>query len=129
MQEVAKSSDYAPSRTIYLFSVNLKRLSRTLLERCYQTIGNLMSRRLSEIQDHSRVLEKQERMEATVMALKAQHGEEAAEEAAKDLEELVTEADREQLKKLKITLNKLQQSELQVDDTIFILTQYITHYS
>lgn len=54
----------------------------------------------------SRVLEKQERMEATVMALKAQHGDEAAEEAAKDLEELVTEADREQLKKLKVTLNK-----------------------
>ncbi|KAK3740110.1 hypothetical protein QZH41_012346 [Actinostola sp. cb2023] len=118
MQEVAKSTDYAPSRTIYLFSVNLKQLSRTLLERCYQTIGNLMSRRQSEIQDHSRVLEKQDRMEATVMALKIQHGEEAANEALKELEELVTEADREQLRKLKLILNKYVQNVNSVSGTV-----------
>ncbi|XP_031566026.1 DNA-directed RNA polymerase III subunit RPC3-like [Actinia tenebrosa] len=128
MQEVPKTADYAPSRTFYLFSVNLKQLSRMHLERCYQTQGNLMSRRQSETQDNRRLLEKQERMDATIAGLRAQHGEEAAAEAVSELEELITEADKEQLKKLKVTLDKLQQAELQVDETAFILSQYITNY-
>lgn len=51
-------------------------------------------------------MEKQERMDATIAGLKAQHGEEAAAEAVSELEELITEADKEQLRKLKVTLNK-----------------------
>jgi len=66
----------------------------------------------------SRVLEKQDRMEATVMALKIQHGEEAANEALKELEELVTEADREQLRKLKLILNKYVQNVNSVNGTV-----------
>lgn len=45
-------------------------------------------------------------MDATIAALRSQHGEEAAAEAVGELEELVTEADKEQLRKLKVTLNK-----------------------
>ena len=35
-QEVPKTPDYAPSRTIYLFSVDLNQVARNLLERCYK---------------------------------------------------------------------------------------------
>ena len=55
---------------------------------------------------YRRLLEKQERLEATVAALQEQHGEEAAAEAVAELQEMVTPTDREQLDKLKQTLVK-----------------------
>ena len=35
-QEIPRTSDYAPSRTFYLFSVELPQLSRMLIEKSYQ---------------------------------------------------------------------------------------------
>ncbi|KAJ7388794.1 hypothetical protein OS493_035578 [Desmophyllum pertusum] len=84
-----------------------------------------MSRRQTEVQEHRRLVEKEERLEVTINSLKAQHGEETSAEAIAELQELIIPAEREQLRKLKLTLAKLEQSELQVDETIFILSQYI----
>lgn len=128
LQEIPRTSDYAPSRTFYLFSVDLQQLSRMLIEKSYQALGNLMSRRQTEVQEHRRLVEKEERLEATINTLKAQHGEDTSAEAIAELQELIIPAEREQLKKLKLTLAKLEQSELQADETIFILSQYITSH-
>ena len=38
-QEIPRASDYAPSRTFYLFSVDLRQLSRMLIEKSYQVIN------------------------------------------------------------------------------------------
>ena len=35
-QEIPRTADYAPSRTYYLFSVNLQQVARTVLLRCYK---------------------------------------------------------------------------------------------
>ncbi|KAK2563047.1 DNA-directed RNA polymerase III subunit RPC3 [Acropora cervicornis] len=125
MQEIPRTSDYAPSRTFYLFSVELPQLSRMLIEKSYQALGNLMARRQTEVQENRRLVEKEERLEATINSLKAQHGEDTSAEAIEELRELIIPAEREQLKKLKLSLAKLEQSEIQVDETIFILSQYI----
>lgn len=52
-----------------------------------------------------RLVEKEERLEATINSLKAQHGEETS-EAIAELQELIIPAEREQLRKLKLTLAK-----------------------
>ena len=39
LQEVSKASDYAPSRTFYLFRVDMPQVARLLLNRCYQVIA------------------------------------------------------------------------------------------
>merc|ERR550534_221960 len=49
MQEISKTGDYAPSRTFYLFSVDLPHLARLLLNRSYQTMANLRCRRDGEM--------------------------------------------------------------------------------
>ena len=36
LQEIPRSTDYAPSRTFYLFSVNLQQVARMVLQRCYK---------------------------------------------------------------------------------------------
>lgn len=128
LQEIPRASDYAPSRTFYLFSVDVKQLSRMLIEKSYQALGNLMSRRQTEVQEQRRLVEKEERLEATINSLKAQHGEETSADAIAELQELILPAEREQLKTLKLNLAKLEQSELQVDETIFSLSQYIASH-
>lgn len=56
--------------------------------------------------DSRRLVEKEERLEATISSLKAQHGEETSAEAIAELQELILPAEREQLKKLKLNLAK-----------------------
>ena len=53
-----------------------------------------------------RLVEKEERLEATINTLKAQHGADTSVEAIAELQELIIPAEREQLKKLKLTLAK-----------------------
>ncbi|XP_023933102.1 DNA-directed RNA polymerase III subunit RPC3-like [Lingula anatina] len=52
LTEVPKTPDHAPSRTFYLFSVNINQVSRMLLERCYQVCGNLIIRREHETKEN-----------------------------------------------------------------------------
>jgi len=128
LQEIPRASDYAPSRTFYLFSVDLQQLSRMLIEKSYQALGNLMTRRQTEVQEQRRIVEKEEKIEAMINSLKAEHGDDTSAEAIDELQEMIIPAEREQLKKLKLTLAKLEQSELQVDETVFLLSQYIASH-
>ncbi|XP_045864612.1 DNA-directed RNA polymerase III subunit RPC3 isoform X3 [Meles meles] len=72
LQEIPKTPDHAPSRTFYLYTVNILSAARMLLHRCYKSIANLIERRQFETKE-----------------------------------------------------NKLDASEIQVDETIFLLESYI----
>ncbi|XP_035870973.1 DNA-directed RNA polymerase III subunit RPC3 isoform X3 [Phyllostomus discolor] len=71
-EEIPKTPDHAPSRTFYLYTVNILSAARMLLHRCYKSIANLIERRQFETKE-----------------------------------------------------NKLDASEIQVDETIFLLESYI----
>ena len=51
-QEIPRTPDYAPSRTFYLFSVNLLHVARMLVERCYKALGNLITKRMTEMKEN-----------------------------------------------------------------------------
>lgn len=123
IQEVSKASDYAPSRTFYLFRVDMPHVARLLLSRCYQAIGNLMLRREAEMEENKRLLEKNEKIDGILSALSKTN--EDTEQVMAELEELITPTEKQQLEKLKVDLARLEQGEIQVEDTIFILQNYI----
>ena len=52
MQEIPRTPDHAPSRTFYLFTVEITQLSRMVLEHCYKSLANLMSRRAFETKEN-----------------------------------------------------------------------------
>ena len=56
LQEIPRTPDYAPSRTFYLFSVNLPYLSRMVLERCFKAMGNLIAKRIAETKENKSVI-------------------------------------------------------------------------
>ena len=52
LQEIPKTPDYAPSRTFYLFSVQLLPVALVVRERCYKALGNLIARSAMESNDN-----------------------------------------------------------------------------
>nr|XP_047140589.1 DNA-directed RNA polymerase III subunit RPC3 isoform X2 [Hydra vulgaris] len=102
IQEVSKTKDYAPSRSFYLFGVDMPQVSRLLLNRSYQAMGNLMLRRKFEMEENKRLLEKDEKIEGILAALSTSN--EQTEQVIQELEELITPTEKEQLAKLKLDL-------------------------
>ncbi|XP_066917315.1 DNA-directed RNA polymerase III subunit RPC3-like [Clytia hemisphaerica] len=123
VQEITKTSDYAPSRTFYLFAVDLPQVVRLLMNRCFQAIGNMMIRRDSEEEENKRLLEKNEKIEGILSALSGTT--EDTEQVMRELEELITPTEKQQLEKLKINLARLEQGEIQIEDTVFILQNHL----
>ncbi|KAJ7307523.1 hypothetical protein JRQ81_009548 [Phrynocephalus forsythii] len=122
LQEIPKTPDHAPSRTFYLYTVNTLSSARMLLQRCYKSVANLIERRLHETKENRRLLEKSQRVEAILASMQATGAEEAQ---LQEVEEMITPPERQQLETLKHNVNKMDASENQVDETIFLLESYI----
>ncbi|XP_056402070.1 DNA-directed RNA polymerase III subunit RPC3 [Hyla sarda] len=122
LQEIPKTPDHAPSRTFYLYAVNPLSAARMLLQRCYKTVANLIERRQFETKENKRLLEKSQRIEAIIASMQATGAEDSQ---LQEIEEMITAPERQQLENLKRNVNKLDASEIQVDETIFILESYI----
>ncbi|XP_033634407.1 DNA-directed RNA polymerase III subunit RPC3-like [Asterias rubens] len=122
MQEIPRTPDHAPSRTFYLFTVEITQLSRMVLEHCYKSLANLMSRRAFETKENKRLIEKSQRVEAIAASLQ-NHGADQAQTA--EVEDMITPLEKNQLEKYRNKMSKLAQSELQVDCTIFTLSNSI----
>ncbi|KAL4636168.1 DNA-directed RNA polymerase III subunit RPC3 [Arapaima gigas] len=123
LQEIPKTPDHAPSRTFYLYTVNPLPTARMLLQHCYKTVANLIDRRLHETKENKRLLEKSQRIEAILASLQASGAETAQ---LTEVEEMITAPERQQLEALRHHVNKLDSSENQVDETIFLLESYIS---
>ncbi|NWR59027.1 RPC3 polymerase, partial [Bucorvus abyssinicus] len=122
LQEIPKTPDHAPSRTFYLYTVNLPSTARMLLHRCYKSVANLIERRQFETKENKRLLEKSQRVEAILASMQATGAEEAQ---LQEIEEMITAPERQQLETLKRNVNKIDASENQVDETIFVLESFI----
>ncbi|CAD5122462.1 DgyrCDS10885 [Dimorphilus gyrociliatus] len=132
--EVPKTSDHAPRSTFYLFSVNIDALARKLEENCYMILGNLYSRRDHEGKKSKRLLEKQSKIEAIALQMtnaldpSAPDHAQKLEECQKEIEEMSTVGEKEQIERLSKAYSQLDQAEMQTEELLFILRQCI-HYS
>ncbi|NXL03859.1 RPC3 polymerase, partial [Mesembrinibis cayennensis] len=103
LQEIPKTPDHAPSRTFYLYTVNVLSSARMLLHRCYKSVANLMERRQFETKENKRLLEKSQRVEAILASMQATGAEDAQ---LQEIEEMITAPERQQLENLKRNVNK-----------------------
>ncbi|XP_023226320.1 DNA-directed RNA polymerase III subunit RPC3-like [Centruroides sculpturatus] len=69
LYEIPRTPDHAPSRTFYLFHVDLVQLCRSLLDRCYKVMFNSICHREFINREHKRLLEKKQRVEAITATL------------------------------------------------------------
>ncbi|XP_071953346.1 DNA-directed RNA polymerase III subunit RPC3-like [Antedon mediterranea] len=124
VQEIPRTPDHAPSRTFFLFNVNADQVCRNILERSYKSIVNLFLRRNHETQNNKRVIEKSQRVEAIAASLQSAGADDAQ---TAEIEDMITPAEAAQLKRYKDNISKLEKSEIQVDEAIFILKLYLEY--
>jgi DNA-directed RNA polymerase III subunit RPC3 len=120
-----KTSDYAPSRTYFLFSIDKTEVSCDVLQRCYKSVFNAITRRLKEVQQHKVLLERKNFIDALISRLQHQQSFQDVEQQIQDLRDSFTTHDSELLEKVNNNVKKLEQSELQIDDTIFLFQTWL----
>lgn len=126
MQEIKKAGvSAAPMKTFFLFHIDLNLVVRMEVEHCYHALYNTMHRREYEVTNNKRMIDKQLRMQTLTSNLK-EHG--ATEEQLAEIAELMTPSEKQQLEKVQSTIKKLGVTELQIDDTLFLLTMYLRYH-
>ncbi|KAK2467069.1 hypothetical protein APHAL10511_001327 [Amanita phalloides] len=105
MQEVPKSADRNPTRTFYLWYVDLRKACSIMLANMYKTLHNIEVRRQSEreVPEIRAVLEKRERIDVS------------------QDETLLSRLERDLLRSWEEKQEKLTVLEMRVDESIFIL--------
>ncbi|KAM7293070.1 DNA-directed RNA polymerase III subunit RPC3 [Ixodes scapularis] len=122
-QELPRTPDYAPSRMIYLFHVDLPQLSRQMLEWCCQAVCNLVLRREHICQEHRRLLDKKQRVDLILASM--EHNK-ASPEQVHEVKEMITPPERKQLAYVKHVSSKMELSEVQLDETMLLLQLYVS---
>ncbi|CAG0882956.1 unnamed protein product [Darwinula stevensoni] len=125
LKEIRKSlSNTGPNKSFYLFYINLNQVVRMLLELSYKAILNAICRRHMEVDEHYRLLDKQQRLDSILQSLQEQN---ASQEQMDDIEEMMTPPEKALLENVQAITDKLSHSELQVEETLFLLQMFL-HY-
>ncbi|KAL6309048.1 RNA polymerase III subunit RPC82-domain-containing protein [Sparassis latifolia] len=106
LQEVPKSADRNPTRTFYLWYVDLQKAYSVLLNNLYKTLYNIGMRRQAEKEEPSvkAVLDKRQRSDVS-----------------QDEERLLTRNEREVLAQWEKKREKLTTLEMRVEEAVFVL--------
>ncbi|CAH1991271.1 unnamed protein product [Acanthoscelides obtectus] len=107
-----------------LFHINLENVVRMLLELCYKTLYNIMSRRDHERTVNKRIIDKKQRVDTISISMRSQG---ATEEQLADIEDMITPPEREILENIDRMMKRLNMAELEIDDTIFLLEMYLVY--
>ncbi|VDI64036.1 plexin A [Mytilus galloprovincialis] len=99
--EIAKTPDHAPSRTFYLFKVDIHKLAQHVLERSYKAMYNATLRKDNELTEHRRLLDKQERVDAIIASIDQAGGDDTQKD---EIEQTITPTERDQIDTVKRTV-------------------------
>lgn len=108
-------------KTFFLFCVNQTQIVSMLLENCYKTLFNLLTRTLHLKSENRRLIDKSNRLEMIVRAMK-ERGQSM--EYIQEIYETITPPEKEQLESIKVRCKNLMIASLGIDETIFLLQLY-----
>jgi len=123
--QLPKQADYVPSGTLFIFHVDIEEVCRTLLQRCYQAITNSILRRVHENEKNAGLIERKAFIDAVISNLKMQTHQSDVERQIEELNQSLSSHDKELLEKLKNLSYRCELSELQVDETSFLLQTWL----
>lgn len=126
IQTIKKTgSTMGPTKSFYLFYVNQQQIVRDLVETSYKSLYNLKVRVNMDKEANKRLMEKAIRLQFIVEALK-ERGE--SEETIQDINETLTPPEKEIVENAKMRLNRLESSEIMVDEMLLVLQLYLQYY-
>ncbi|XP_012279984.1 DNA-directed RNA polymerase III subunit RPC3 isoform X2 [Orussus abietinus] len=125
IQELKKTSvSAAPTKTFFLFHIDLNQVVRMEIDHCYQALYNSIQRREHESNVNRRMIDKQLRIQTLTSNLK-EHG--ATEEQLNEIAEMMTPSEKQQLEKVQNVIKRLRGCELQIEETLFILLMHLKY--
>ncbi|GAA5898407.1 DNA-directed RNA polymerase III subunit C82 [Sporobolomyces salmoneus] len=105
-QEVPRSADRAPSRTLYLWYVDFNRTVTSLIAHHYKALANIQAQRFEQLERKRGLVEKRERTDV------------------RENEALLTNRDREDAEELDWKLEALATAEMRIDKQLFVLREF-----
>ncbi|KAI8885246.1 hypothetical protein K501DRAFT_180386 [Backusella circina FSU 941] len=106
IQEIPRSADRAPGRCFHLWYVPVEKCFEELLMDCYRAIINLSQRKAYELKTRKRLLDKLNRKDV------------------KENPELLSGAEREELKNTEKLVERLEVSKARIDTMVMILRDF-----
>ena len=143
LKKSSSSSNSGPAKCFVLFYIDLNNLIRTVLEMCYKSLFNLMTRRNHFRHLNKGIIHKKQRIDTILLSMRTQG---ASEDQLQDvsvlvflmldrllqlylqIEEMLTPPERELYKKYENSVNKINALELEIDQTIFFLEMYLMYH-
>lgn len=126
IQELKKAGvSAAPTKTFFLFHIDLAQVVRMEIEHCYHALYNIMQRRDYEATSNKRMIDKHLRMQTLTSNLK-EHG--ATEEQLAEIAEMITPSEKQHLEKVQSVMKNLSGTELQIEETLFLLSMYLRYH-
>ncbi|XP_072759194.1 DNA-directed RNA polymerase III subunit RPC3 isoform X1 [Anoplolepis gracilipes] len=126
MQEIKKVGTWtAPTKGLFYFYIDLTKIIQMEIEHCCQALYNIINKRDHELTNNRRMIEKQLRVQTLSTNLK-EHG--ATEQQLADIAEMITPSETQQLEKAQNIIKKLNATELQIDETLFLLMMYFRYH-
>lgn len=124
VQELRKASQAGPNKSFTLFHIRLELVVRMVLELCYKSLYNTMTRRNHEKFVNKRLIDKKHRIDAISLTMRAQG---VSEDQMADIEEMITPPERDILDAVEKAMKKLNAIELEIDDTIFLMKLFLMY--
>ena len=131
LQELRKSmSNNAPTKSFYLFYVDLNQVARMVAETCRKALANAFTRKSYESVQNKRLLEKQEKIESIAVNLKTSAEIETSEELQlqlQEVEDMLSPVERETAKRIHERMDQLGRASTQIDDTLFVMNMFLRY--
>lgn len=126
LQELRKTSaaSSGPAKSFILFHIDFDQVVRMVLELCFKSLYNAMTRRHYDKEVNKRIIDKKHRVDTITMSLKVQG---APEEQLADIAEMITPPEKELLEKIGKVMKRLNLAELEIDDSIHLIQLYLKY--
>ena len=118
----SRTLDYAPTKTHFLFSIDLEQVARRVIGVCSHAIVSAIKRRNHEHDSNRLLIERKGHVDQQVALLEQEAG---AEQQVVDLRATFTARDLELVSAAENAFRKLQLAETQVEETLFTLNSWL----
>uniref|UniRef100_A0A914CMY9 DNA-directed RNA polymerase III subunit RPC3 n=1 Tax=Acrobeloides nanus TaxID=290746 RepID=A0A914CMY9_9BILA len=128
IRPIHRTNDFNPVRCLYLYSVQLQQVAKSLVCLSSKALRNVIIRRQAEAKHNETLTDRQLKMESVISNIKKDTNmdEETKNTQIADVKEMyLTESDIVKLDKLKRAQTALHKAALELEQSLFIFQQYL----
>ncbi|CAF0854545.1 unnamed protein product [Brachionus calyciflorus] len=124
--ELSKTTDHAPSRTYYLFHIDIYSICKKLLENAYKSMANLIIKREYLTSENKRLIEKNKKINSIIESLQTQGAEQAEIDEVKSM---ISPEEHNMLNSFNDHVQRLELAEAQLQESLTLFQLYFYYHT